>query len=104
MVNSTKPVTLTVALVLAVALVYSSSSTVVVFAVPPDPHSNGANCNISNDGHGNFSQTCCWRERVSGQILGQRYCQVCKESAPGSNKYTDCKPKQPQALEQPPTP
>jgi hypothetical protein len=40
-----------------------------------------------------------WREKVSGQILGQRYCQTCTQ-IPG--QLTTCKAKQSQELEQPP--
>lgn len=35
--------------------------------------------------------TCCWRERVPGQILGERYCQTCTYSEDAST--TDCGPK-----------
>src|SRR5919197_5490499 len=44
--------------------------------------------------------TCCCREKVPEKILGQRYCQTCTPDKVGR---LDCKAKQPQALEEPPT-
>ncbi|MDQ2686029.1 MAG: hypothetical protein M3Y25_09345, partial [Thermoproteota archaeon] len=59
-------------------------------ALPPAP-GWGTSKNCVNDTRDTVTTTCCWRERVPGQILGQRYCQTCTYSADGST--TDCGPK-----------
>jgi hypothetical protein len=92
-----KPMIFLVISFLVVALIYSSFSEF-VSAVPRDPKNTPAStsCTTNKDG----SQTCCWRVRVSGQILADEYCQIC--ASVGSN---DCKSPVKQAiLEQPPTP
>jgi hypothetical protein len=72
-----------------------------VFAEKPDPHyPNSGNCSWS--GPNDKYQTCCWRERVPGQILGEQYCQKCTWVE--GQGYVDCSQKELQMLEQPPTP
>jgi hypothetical protein len=61
-----------------------------VYAVPPAP-GWGTSKNCMADTRDAVTTTCCWRERVPGQMLGQRYCQTCTYSADAST--TDCGPK-----------
>lgn len=58
------------------AFIYSSSFTFDVFAVPPDDRFGGKDSNCTTD-YSKDTKTCCWRERVPGQILGKTYCQTC---------------------------
>jgi hypothetical protein len=56
-----------------IAFIYSSSSSFNVYAVPPDKRW-GNNCSTDFK---TGEKTCCWRERVPGQLLGKTYCQTC---------------------------
>lgn len=61
-----------------------------VYALPPAPGwSTSRNCTA--DSRDALTTTCCWREKIPGSILGQRYCQTCTYSADAST--TDCGPK-----------
>jgi hypothetical protein len=97
---STKPVIFAVVtLFLAVVLVYNSS--VVVFAVPPDPNWNpqGTCAAPTKDQIGVQAQTCCWKERVPGKLppLNEAtYCQTCYTN-PDSLNVAYCTPKEQQA-------
>ncbi len=52
---------------------YSSN----VFAAPmQEGFKNSANCTTSAP-TSTSSMTCCWREKIPGQIVGERYCQTC---------------------------
>jgi hypothetical protein len=90
----------TVVLFLAGALVYSSSYTIVVFAVPPDPNwsASGTCGGPTTNQYGVTYQTCCWEERVPGKLppLNKvRYCQTCY-TEPNSVKQAGCFPKEKQ--------
>jgi hypothetical protein len=90
---------------LIVALVCGSFTPFTPFIVYAEPPTSG--WEQSKDCTGNPSegkgQTCCWRERIPGQILGKTYCQTCKTKDYPSGPM-ECTKKEPQALEQPPTP
>ena len=70
-------------LVLSLPLLY-------VYAVPSAP-GWGTSRNCTADTIDAVTTTCCWREKIPGSILGQRYCQTCSYSADAST--TDCGPK-----------
>jgi hypothetical protein len=98
----TKRVIFMILPLLFVPLVYGMSSTPDACAVPPAP---GWDSSKSCDSAGKYpivgvEVTCCWRERVPGQILGEEYCQTCEYTANG----WECTQKELQFLEQPPTP
>jgi hypothetical protein len=96
-----RPVISVVISVLVIALVYSSFSSSTVFGADMDPgFRNSKSCTVKVTENQDI-KTCCWRERVPGQLLGKEYCQTCTTGAAGS---TSCQEKKPQALEQPPTP
>ncbi|MGC1134104.1 MAG: hypothetical protein WA941_14865 [Nitrososphaeraceae archaeon] len=89
-----KPVIFVVISVLVGALVYSSISSFYVFAAPRDPNNPGTRCTY-NEGY--TEQTCCWRERIPGSILGELYCQTCKINPVETG--SPCQPKELQYLE-----
>jgi hypothetical protein len=43
--------------------------------------------------------TCCWREKVPGQILGGKYCQTCTYSGSGETQTVTCTDKELQYLQ-----
>jgi len=61
---------------LFVTFIYTSSFTFNVFAVPPDDRFGDENNSCTSD-YSKNTKTCCWRERVPGQILAKTYCQTC---------------------------
>jgi hypothetical protein len=88
--------------VLVAALIYSPSA-FFAFAAPPDSRyftSQGCDSQGPTTKDGGRRITCCWREKVPGQILGKEYCQTCTQK---DGKVYDCTSKEPQAFEQPPT-
>lgn len=70
-------------LVLSLPLLY-------VYAQPPAP-GWGTSKNCTADTRDSVTTTCCWREKIPGSFLGQRYCQTCTYSADLTT--TDCGPK-----------
>jgi hypothetical protein len=75
---------------LFVPLVYGMSSTPDACAVPPDSGYRGSySCSAVK---ADMTKTCCWRERVPGQILGVEYCQTCKVDS--EHTPTDCEQKE----------
>ncbi len=69
-------------LVLSLPLLY-------VYAQPPAPGwLTSKNC--TNDTRDSVTTTCCWREKIPGSFLGQRYCQTCTLSVTTTH---DCGPK-----------
>ena len=72
-----------------------------VYAVPPDSRwggQMGVNCTGESKGDRWFV-TCCWREPIPGQILGQEYCQRCENTGTSDNPNWACDPKQPKAFQ-----
>ena len=62
---------------LLVAFIFSLPSASNVFAVPMQQgFKDSANCTTSAP-TSTSSMTCCWREKIPGSILGERYCQTC---------------------------
>ena len=94
----TKRVIFMILPLLFVPLVYGMSSTPDACAVPPDPR-YGNTCTTNPDGS---EKTCCWREKIPGQILGKEYCQTCKRAS-NTQEWTDCKPKAAQLTTPSPT-
>jgi hypothetical protein len=83
--------------VLVAAIVYSPLSNSFVFALPPKQGwIDSGNCTSTGDPRPSKvgtkeKMTCCWRERVPGQILGVRYCQTCTITWSGDGWETgDC--------------
>jgi hypothetical protein len=86
--------------VITISMMVLFFNTTYVFAEKPDPgYPNSGDCSWS--GPDNKYQTCCWREKVSGKILGEQYCQKCTWVE--GQGYVDCTQKELQMLEQPPT-
>jgi len=84
-----------------VPLVYGISSTPDACAAPQDPgYKTSKSCTLKVSQFKDV-KTCCWREKVPGQILGKEYCQTCTTST-GSGA-TICDEKKPKALEPPTT-
>jgi hypothetical protein len=83
---------------LAVALIFSSFTSS-AFAFPRNPNFGNGNCTGSPSG----KYTCCWREKVSGQILANKYCQTCTWNR-DTKEYDSCTQKELQMVEQPPSP
>jgi hypothetical protein len=62
---------------LLVAFLFSLQSVSNIFAVPMQQgFKDSANCTTSAP-TSTSSMTCCWREKIPGSILGERYCQTC---------------------------
>jgi hypothetical protein len=62
---------------LLVAFLFSLPSASNVFAMPMQQgFKDSANCTTSAP-TSTSSMTCCWREKIPGSILGERYCQTC---------------------------
>jgi len=59
-----------------------------VYAAPKDPrYKIDSDCHTVYDKkQKKYMETCCWRERVPGQILANNYCQTCEE---GTNNCGD---------------
>ena len=77
------------------------SSTTFVFAERPAPgYSNSGNCSWS--GPNDKYQTCCWREKIKGSILGESFCQKCAWVE--GEGYVNCTQKELQMLDTPPNP
>jgi hypothetical protein len=86
--------------IIAVSMMVLFFSTTYVFAENPDPgYPSSGDCSWS--GPNDKYQTCCWREKVPGKILGEQYCQKCAWVE--GQGYVDCSQKELQMLEQPPT-
>jgi hypothetical protein len=79
---------------LLVASIYSLSSAFDVFALDADESWANGGCGLMDPDTG--KKTCCWREKIPGQILGIKYCQTCDSA--GKN----CDPKKKQ-ITLPPT-
>ena len=62
-----------IATILVAGLV--SSATYVFAEKPASEYSSSGNCSWS--GPNDKYQTCCWREKIKGSILGESYCQKC---------------------------
>jgi len=77
------------------------SSSTYVFAEKPAPgYSSSGNCSWS--GPNDKYQTCCWREKIKGSILGESYCQKCAWVE--GEGYVNCTQKELQMLDIPPNP
>ena len=77
------------------------SSSIYVFAEKPVPgYSRSGNC--SSSGPNDKYQTCCWREKIKGSILGESYCQKCAWVE--GEGYVNCTQKELQMLDIPPNP
>ena len=62
---------------LLVGLLVSLQSVSNIFAAPiQQGFKDSANCTTSAP-TSTSSMTCCWREKIPGFILGERYCQTC---------------------------
>jgi hypothetical protein len=63
-------------------VVIFSSSTANIDAATKDPrYDTSGDCETYFDEKNKESmKTCCWREKVPGQILGQTYCQTCQSN------------------------
>lgn len=62
---------------LLVSFLFSLPSVYNVFAMPmQEGFKNSANCSASAP-TSTSSMTCCWREKIPGSMLGERYCQTC---------------------------
>jgi hypothetical protein len=81
-------ITKTIALVMMSFFALSSPS--YLYAVPPDP-GWGTSKNCTADTRDAVTTTCCWRERIPGSMLGQRYCQTCTYTENAGS--TECGPK-----------
>ncbi|HEU5120613.1 MAG TPA: hypothetical protein VFT71_06470 [Candidatus Nitrosocosmicus sp.] len=72
--------TITLIILVVLGTLYLSSSFSNANAAPKDPKwgSKYGECTTEYDYETDrYLQTCCWREPVPGQILGQEYCQTC---------------------------
>src|SRR6188472_2487482 len=90
-----------IATLIAMMMTGLVSSSTYVFAEKPTPgYSSSDNCSRSgpNDKH----QTCCWREKIKGSILGESYCQKCAWVE--GEGYVNCTQKELQMLDIPPNP
>jgi hypothetical protein len=97
----TKRVIFMILPLLSVPLVYGISSTPDACAAPQDPGYQTSKRGTLKVSQFKDVKTCCWREKVPGQILGKEYCQTCTTST-GSGE-TVCDEKKPKALEPPTT-
>ena len=62
---------------LLVGLLVSLQSVSNIFAAPMQQgFKDSANC-VTSAPTSTSSMTCCWREKIPGSILGERYCQTC---------------------------
>lgn len=65
------------ATLLLVSFLLTLSSASNIFAAPmQEGFKNSGNCSISLP-TSTSSMTCCWREKIPGSILGEKYCQTC---------------------------
>ena len=97
--TGTKTYFRTISLITALALVLLVPLTN-AYGAPPDNRwggKMGVNCTGESKGDRWFV-TCCWREPIPGQILGQSYCQKCESTGSDNNPKWVCEPKKPQAL------
>ena len=63
--------------VLVIAFAFSSPAVSNVLAAPMHPgFASSKNCTHSAP-TAISSSTCCWREKIPGSILGEKYCQTC---------------------------
>ena len=77
------------------------SSSTYVFAERPAPgYSSSGNCSWS--GPYDKYQTCCWREKIKGSIVGESHCQKCARVE--GEGYVNCTQKELQMLDTPPNP
>jgi hypothetical protein len=63
-----------------------------------DGFKNSANCSTSAP-TSTSSMTCCWREKIPGSILGEKYCQTCYYGPNGL--LTSCDDKELQYIKTP---
>lgn len=73
-------ITITFLILTIYGILYLSSSVSSVDAAPRDPRWGTPNvtCDDEYDYETDtYVKTCCWREPIPGQILGQEYCQTC---------------------------
>lgn len=81
-----------------ICLVFDASF---VFAERPDPrYTTSGSCSWS--GPFDKYQTCCWREKIKGSILGETYCQKCAWVE--GQGYVNCEQKELQMLDLPSNP
>ena len=70
--------TLMITAIIAILMTGLAFSSSYVFAEKPDSqYPISGNCTFSGPSSDEI-QTCCWREKIPGKILGERYCQSCK--------------------------
>ena len=94
--------TLMITAIIAILMTGLAFSSSYVFAEKPDSqYPNSGNCTFSGPSS-DESQTCCWREKIPGKILGERYCQSCKWVE--GQGWVDCTQKELQMLDLPPNP
>lgn len=87
--------------IMAILMTGLVSSATYVFAERPAPeYSSSGNCSWS--GPNDKYQTCCWREKIKGSILGESYCQKCAWVV--GEGYVNCTQKELQMLDTPPNP
>lgn len=90
-----------VATMMAILMTGLVSSSTYVFAERPAPgYSSSGNCSWS--GPNDKYQTCCWREKIKGSILGETYCQKCAWVE--GQGWVNCEQKELQMLDTPPNP
>lgn len=86
---NSRPEIFLVATVLLVPFLYATSSIPDVCAEAQHPgYSSSASCTGSDD----TGKTCCWREKVEGSMLGEKWCQTCttKPTPDGKGASTTC--------------
>ena len=86
--------------VLLVPIIFATTSLSDVCAEIRDPNYGSGTCTgskFSKDG-----ETCCWREKVPGQILANTYCQTCKATCDSKGDCNEkCTEKTKQAVKLP---
>jgi hypothetical protein len=84
---------------LLVGLLVSLQSVSNIFAAPMQQgFKDSANCTTSSPSS-TSSMTCCWREKIPGSILGEKYCQTCYYGPNGL--LTSCDDKELQYIKTP---
>ena len=90
-----------IAAIMTILMTGLVSSSTYVFAERPAPgYSSSGNC--SWPGPNDKYQTCCWREKIKGSILGESYCQKCAWVE--GEGYVNCNQKELEMLDTPPNP
>lgn len=82
-----RPEIFAISIILLVPFLYVSSIPDACAVPPSRGWWDSKNCS-----GGDTSMTCCWRENVPGQTLGERYCQTCtiQKDADGSFSVVSC--------------